>query len=66
MSKVTYEICDRCGTRIRTNHPIVRINKLNVVMIFGYGPHGAESNYVLCDECTRLFINFIRPGRIGE
>jgi len=62
MSKVTYEICNRCGKKL--NWKLCRFERIKATYILGKGPYDYdEVKLDLCDECADELKQFLSGGK---
>ena len=67
MSRVTYEICNRCGKKLEGK--LVKFEKVTAIYIFDIGPYKLDisrMNLDLCDECAAELKKFLSGGKVSE
>ena len=58
MSRVTYDVCDRCKKKVSGS--IVRVNRIRSTYIFGRGPYDyIETKADLCEACGKDLEKFM-------
>ncbi len=69
MGLINYEVCDRCGKKIKKPiFPFVKYKTtVSITTLFGHGSFDYSSNEkVLCKKCARDLEEFMREGEMHE